>query len=626
MLLTVTSTVDAAAVAAGGDAPDASDLGYLLHKHPGRVQTFTLPFGVATVFYPEAEPERCTAALLLEVDPIGLVRGKKGRKGAPQAFALAQYVNDRPYAASSLLAVAIGRVYGTALSGRCDARPEAAATPLRLHLHIPALPARASAGWDTGGAGGAGSLAGADLVRALFEPLGWEVDARETPLAGDAAGFDWGAAPYVDTHLRGEMRLADALSHLYVLLPVLDDTKHYWVGPDEVDKLIRHGGGWLETHPLRDLITRRYLAAQRTYVRDATARLDELDDQAETVRDEPEDAGDVDDTDDVGTAGSGGSGGAGDDGGVRGASGAGGAESVAAATDAPAAETVVAATDTNAAGSVAVANDTGVGESVAATRTLAPEFATTPAPATTSGTRPWSAPLKALRREAVLDALHEVRARRVVDLGCGEGYYLQALLADATFTEIVGVDVGAGMLARAEKRLGLARLGDRQRERLTLRQSSATYRDDTLTGYDAVLLVEVIEHVEPDRLPSLERSVFGYAKPRSVIVTTPDRDYNVHYDLGEHEMRHPDHRFEWNRPQFEAWAHGVAERNGYAVTFRPVGATTRGGGGRAVATTAATTGTAATTATTAATPATTAPAGSPPAPTQMAVFTKEHSS
>ncbi|MDO5697897.1 MAG: 3' terminal RNA ribose 2'-O-methyltransferase Hen1 [Dermatophilus congolensis] len=508
MLLTLTSSAAAPGAHAGTEpGSDASDLGYLLHKHPDKVQTFSLPFGEATVFYPEATAERCTAALLLEVDPVGLVRGKKG--GGAEGFALAQYVNDRPYAASSLLAVAMGRVYRTALSGRCDARPDLVDIPLTLHIHIPALPARASAG--------GGGPSGAALVHRLFDPLGWRVEATEIPLAGEGAEFDWGSAPYVDTHLRGEIRLADALSHLYVLLPVLDDSKHYWVGPDEVDKLVRHGHGWLAEHPLRDLITRRYLAAQRSYVRDATSRLDELDDRPEPER--PEDT--------------------------------------------------------------APDHLTATGSAPGSTRGAdRPDSSghfheTTPLPGTPvmpgAPARTGAPPLKALRREAVLDALHDVGARRVVDLGCGEGYHLQALLADATFTEIVGVDVSASILNRAEKRLDIGRLSDRQRERPTLRQSSLTYRDDALVGYDAVLLVEVIEHVELDRIPSLERNVFGFARPRSVIVTTPDADYNSHYGLGEHEMRHPDHRFEWTRSEFEAWAHRVADEYGYSVSFRPVG-------------------------------------------------------
>ena len=110
--------------------PHRCYLGYLLHKHPDRLQTYPTSAGAAHVFYPEATPERCTAALLLEVDPIALVRGPAGHKHTDGE--LAQYVNDRPYAASSMLAVAIKEAFRTALTGRCDARPDLAASPIPL--------------------------------------------------------------------------------------------------------------------------------------------------------------------------------------------------------------------------------------------------------------------------------------------------------------------------------------------------------------------------------------------------------------------------------------------------------------------------------------------------------------
>jgi 3' terminal RNA ribose 2'-O-methyltransferase Hen1 len=236
----------------------ATDLGYLLHKHPGRVQSFTESVGTAHVFYPEHTEARCTAALLLEVDPVGLVRGRKASPG--DGFALGQYVNDRPYAASSMLAMALKDVFRTALAGRCDARPELARTPIPLAIGVPAVPCR----------GGAG------LVRRLFEPIGWDVEATAGPL--DPAIPGWGDSPYLDIRLAGEVRLADALNHLYVLLPVLDDAKHYWVSSDEVDKLIRAGGGWLAAHPEKALISRRYLAHRRELAQSAMARLAEVDD------------------------------------------------------------------------------------------------------------------------------------------------------------------------------------------------------------------------------------------------------------------------------------------------------------------------------------------------------------
>ena len=236
----------------------ATDLGYLLHKHPARVQTFDLSFGQAHVFYPEADPERCTAALLLDIDPLQLAQ--KRHTPASHDFLLQPYVNDRPYVASSFLSVAIADVFGTALSGRCQARPELAATPLPLQARLAVLPCSG----------------GESVLRRLFEPLGYYVTAERHPL--DERVPEWGASEYFTVTLTGTLRLCDLLSHVYVLVPVLDDEKHYWIGDDEVAKLLRHGEGWLARHPERELIARRYLKHQRSLTDAALAQLADEDD------------------------------------------------------------------------------------------------------------------------------------------------------------------------------------------------------------------------------------------------------------------------------------------------------------------------------------------------------------
>lgn len=253
MLLSITTT----------HAP-ATDLGYLLHKSPFRVQTFPLSFGEATVFYPVATPERCTAVLALSVDPIGLVRGRQGPAG--EGGALAQYVNDRPYVASSFMSVAIGDVFRSALHGRSNDRADLAATALPFEVEISALPSRG----------------GATLLTRLFEPLGYSIEARALPL--DEKFPEWGESRYFALTLRGTLRLQEMLSHLYVLIPVLDNEKHYWVGEDEVAKLLKHGGDWLAKHPERELIARRYLKFRRSLAELALEQLAESDeDEAEVV-------------------------------------------------------------------------------------------------------------------------------------------------------------------------------------------------------------------------------------------------------------------------------------------------------------------------------------------------------
>jgi 3' terminal RNA ribose 2'-O-methyltransferase Hen1 len=426
----------------------ATDLGFLLHKHPGREQSFSLPFGTAHVFYPEADEARCTAALLVDVDPVGLVR--RGREA--RAFALAQYVNDRPYVASSLLSVALVSVFKSAMAGTCKGHEELAAAAIPLQAELPVLPAQG----------------GEDLVRRLFEPLGYAVEVEAIEL--DAAFPDWGASRYVGLRLMAHCRLADLLNHLYVLIPVLDDDKHYWVDDAEIEKLLRRGEGWLAAHPERDLITRRYLKKQAQLFFPALAALDE----AAPVIDEPD----------------------------------------------PASERIA---------------------------------------------------LRDQRLDAVQAALHESGARRVLDLGCGAGALLARLLADR-YELVVGADVSVRALEQAARRLKLDELHDDQRRRIELWQSALTYRDRRLAGFDAAALVEVIEHLDPPRLAAAEQNVFGFARPGTVVVTTPNAEYNDRWPtLPAGEFRHPDHRFEWTRSQFAEWGDRVAGAYGYAVRYAPIG-------------------------------------------------------
>ena len=231
MLLTITTT-----------HKPATDLGYLLHKNPERMHSFELSFGKAHLFYPEATSERCTAAILLDVDPIGLVRGKRGQH---EGGTLDQYVNDRPYVLSSFLSVAMGRALGTAMTGRSKGRPELADQKIPLTATLAVVACRG----------------GEQVLKELFEPLGYEVSAEHHPL--DEKFPEWGEGPYYTVKLQANVRLQDLLNHLYVLVPVLDAEKHYWIGQDEVEKLLRKGEGWLAAHPHKEAIVKRYLPRQR---------------------------------------------------------------------------------------------------------------------------------------------------------------------------------------------------------------------------------------------------------------------------------------------------------------------------------------------------------------------------
>ena len=449
MLLTITTTHE-----------PATDLGYLLHKNPDRHHCAEVGFGTIHVVYPEATEQSCTAALIVEVDPISMVRDRRGVAG--NDFALAQYVNDRPYAASSFLSVALGKVFGTAMSGRSKERPELAETPIPLVAHLPVLPCRG----------------GETVLRRLFEPLGYAVTADAIPL--DERFPAWGDSEYLDVSLSATIPLKDLLEHVFVLVPVLDDDKHYWVGRDEVDKLLRKGGEWLQLHPDRELITRRYLRYDRLLMGEALARL--MEDEARAP------------------------------------------DAAAAAHDA---------------------------EEQALERPLR---------------------LADLRLAAVLEVIRRRGAGRVLDLGCGSGKLVQSLLAETGVEKVVGMDVSHRALEAAARRLNLEGMTPRQRARVELVQGALTYRDARLEGFDAAAVVEVVEHLDAARLGSFERVVFGHARPATVVVTTPNSEYNVRFEnLPAGAFRHRDHRFEWSRAEFRQWAEGVAASNGYEVEISPVG-------------------------------------------------------
>ena len=437
----------------------ATDLGFLLHKHPDKLQSFSLSFGQAHVFYDAAEPGHCRANLLLDVDPVGVVRGTGKSEGL-----LDQYVNDRPYVASSFMSVAISQVFGSALNARCETRPELAQLPLPLEVKLTALPVRG----------------GESFLRSVFEPLGYTVEAENAPL--DETMPEWGLAPCLNIMLRHNLLLAQLLRHLYVLIPVFDNRKHYYVGYDEIDKLLAKGEGWLPAHPLKEQITRRYLRNQPSLFREALDRL-LADDEPLDSQQEKASSGDQ--------------------------------------------------------------NEAGLESPLS---------------------------LHDQRLAAVMAAIKASGARSVVDLGCGEGKLLKELIRDHSFQRILGMDVSVRALEVAAERLKLERMTERQAERIKLIHGSLIYRDARIAGFDAAAVVEVIEHLDPPRLQAFEQVLFHHARPRLIALTTPNREYNTLFEtLPPGRFRHTDHRFEWSRDEFQTWANAIAMREGYQVTFQPLG-------------------------------------------------------
>ena len=468
MLLTITYT-----------GHNTTNLGYLLYKNPYRPQKFALGYGDAYVFYPEISDTKTTAALLLDIDPVDLARGKEGANSG----GLFDYVNDRPYVSSSFLSVAISNVFRTAMTGRADEYQKLSDTPIDLEAAIIMLPCRG----DT------------SMLNKVFEPLGYEVNYKT--FTTDENFPDWGISKYVNLILKGKLKLRDLIKHIYILIPVFDRQKHYWIGNDEVEKLLRNAGDWLTDHPEKEYITSRYLKRLNPLVNMAFTRLsamtdsNELDNNEETEDDE---------------------------------------------------------TST---------------QSAEKKEKLEKKLN-----------------LNQQRLGSVVAALKNCNARSVIDIGCGEGNLLRFLLREKRFEYIAGADVSCLALERAVEKLKLGEMDDNlyefpvnttarsAQERINLFQSSLTYKDPRFKGYDAVCVIEVIEHLDISRLPAFERVLFEYVKPKIIILTTPNREYNVKYEhVGETKLRHDDHRFEWTRIEFHEWAERTAKKYGYTVKFSEIG-------------------------------------------------------
>ncbi|MCK5539394.1 MAG: 3' terminal RNA ribose 2'-O-methyltransferase Hen1 [Deltaproteobacteria bacterium] len=446
MLLTITTTHN-----------PATDLGFLLHKHPDKFQSVDLSIGKAHIFYPDSSRDKTTIALLLDIDPIDMVRGARNLSG--KGFSLGQYVNDRPYVASSFMSVAISKAFSTAMNGKCATKPELVDVKMPFAVKIAVISA---------------PRGGEQLIRKLFEPLGYQIKLQRHIL--DNQFKEWGESNYFTLELFHTITSKELLAHLYVLIPVLDNNKHYFVSRDEIDKLLDRGKGWLATHPEKEQITRRYLINLNSFSRQALARLNEGE-ETENIAEEE-----------------------------------------------------------------------------------------TPKEQKRKET------LSQKRLVSVLEQLKKSGAEKVLELGCGEGKLLKMLLQEKQFMEIAGMDVSYRALSKAKERLYWEEMAPKPKERIKLFQGALTYKDKRLEGYDAAAIVEVIEHLDESRLQSFERIVFEFAKPKTIVLTTPNSEYNVIFENMEAgSMRHTDHRFEWTRKEFEAWAKGVAERNNYKVEFLPVG-------------------------------------------------------
>ncbi len=419
-------------------------LSFLLHKHPDKVQTFKLNFGEVHVFYPEYSEKKCSFALLLDINPINIIRERKGEQ-----LSMSDYVNDRPYVCSSFMSTAIAKVLGSALNGKCPDHPEFLKEEFSFKVKLSAVSVKGKA----------------KAVNSLFQPLGYTVGMKGALI--DEKFPEWGTSNYFELTLSNTISLQEMLSHLYVLLPVLDNSKHYYMSNDEVNKLLDKGGDWLENHPEKEYIIRRYFKRKTGLTQKVIQSLKEENIEQEKTEEK---------------------------------------------------EKVVSLHD--------------------------------------------------IRLNLVTGELKKRNIQSLIDLGCGEGKLLQRVIEQTSINKVTGLDVSFKALKIAQRRLKL----DNLTKDCQLIQGALTYQDDRMKGFDCATLIEVIEHIDEERLKTMARVVFEFAQPNTVIMTTPNGEYNIMYEnLHGENFRHTDHRFEWSRYQFETWVKEVADQYNYEVTTQGVG-------------------------------------------------------
>ncbi len=448
-----------------------SDLGFLLHKHPDKIQSVDLGVGKAHVFYPEYTDERIQVALLIDINPIDLVRGKAGSHKNQSNFTLEHYVNDTPYISGSYMSVALSKAFSTAMNGQCRNLPELVEKPMSFEVQLSTLSA---------------PYGGEQIIRTCFEPLGYSIECERHTL--DSKNPIWGESRYYNVVLAGTQRLQDLLSHLYLLIPAINNDRHYFIGAGEIEKLMEKGKSWLPEHPARDQIVERYLKNLRGLSSEAITKLDTAKTKEETVSN-------MDEADAIESANS-----------------------------------------------------------------KEPEL------------QERKQTLHQIRLNLALQEALKSGAHSILDLGCGEGKMLRLLLKEKQFTQILGMDVSYKELVRAKERLYWDEMPPRQKERIELIHGALTYRDHRLDGFDAALVIEVIEHLDENRLGSFERVLFEFARPKTIILSTPNQEYNQLFEtLPENAFRHSDHRFEWTRKAFETWAEKVSTQFEYNVRYLAVG-------------------------------------------------------
>jgi 3' terminal RNA ribose 2'-O-methyltransferase Hen1 len=426
-----------------------------------------MSFGEGYVYFQENPQGDNSLSLLVDVDPLATVQGR-GQLSHMDGL----YVNDRAYVPSSLLTSALTKAFGTALSGRCKERPELASTPIDWTVSVPVV----TSDWRT------------EILWSLFGPLGYEVRMAHVEREGHRSSHPDVASDLTGVKLCTTATMREVLSHLVVLIQVLDQDNHRWLDEQDLDPFMRRVEGWLPEHPYGMFILKRALKHQKHLIKAVIAKFPAIvDSQARisSINSEMWDASQLE------------------------------------------------------------------------------EYADQPLS------------LNRQRFAVVQELIERLQPRSLVDLGCGDGSFIGFLANGALLhpmERIIGMDVSASELARAKTRMEHLSSLPGRRTPVEWLLGSLLYRDPRIKGLDMAILIEVIEHIDPWRLPALERQVFGEGGYASIVVTTPNREFNLIYGLSEeHSLRHRDHRFEWTRQEFQEWVQKIASQYGYEWQIQGIG-------------------------------------------------------
>ncbi|MDN4617361.1 3' terminal RNA ribose 2'-O-methyltransferase Hen1 [Paenibacillus sp. PsM32] len=453
----------------------ANMISHLLAKNPHNLYDRTEKGARVRLVYTSFEPHDTEAILFVTPDPIELV------KGTPDHYDITQYINDRELAVSSLFCSYIRPALGTALNGK----PKADYmnwVDYQFDLQMTFGPV-------------ASDLPD-HVVESLFQPLGYEVQMERGEID---YSFDLKNRSTVrHIQISGQQTLQQMLRQVYILIPVLDNYKHYYINEDEIERLRRYGEGWLSTHPQHDLMIKRSLRF--------APLIKEYEQQ--------------------------------------------------------------------------VANDASMDTLLTEISTHSVEDATAQAESAEpleiidgleTTIEPPVVRLNELRYRAIVEQVSLLPQRKqVIDFGAGEGKLSVRLGQIEGVEQVWAVEPSMQSQLRAIDRF--AKLEGRTDDVIpVITTGSLFYRDERWIDQDVIILCEVIEHINEVRLPQVIHTLFTDYRPQTLIITTPNREYNEVYDMDTEEIRHADHRFEWTRAEFEQYCTQWIQNRPYTFTISGIG-------------------------------------------------------